>query len=263
MRAAPLLAGLLAASIAAPAAAREPLGVINAPPASGPASELHVARLVFANGAAASWGPGRPWWRIDWPEAEEHFGAGVARYTAIDIAPDSVHVTLLDEALFDYPWLFAQQVGRWSLSDAETRRLGEYLARGGFLVVDDFHGAYEWEVFAEAMARVLPGARITDIAPGDPLLHVLYELDQRTQIPGRRHLIGGTDENGQPRVRMPGGAARWRALRDADGRLAVAINFNMDMGDAWEHADDPGYPVPMTSLAYRFGINYLLYAMTH
>ena len=117
-------------------------------------------------------------------------------------------------------------------------------------------------VMSKTMARVMPRARVTDIAPDDPLLHVLYELDQRTQIPGRRHLVG-TDGAGGVRVRMPGGPPRWRALRDADGRLAVAINHNMDMGDAWEHADDPAYPVPMTSLAYRFGINYLLYALTH
>jgi hypothetical protein len=45
--------------------------------------------------------------------------------------------------------------------------------------------------------------------------------------------------------------------------VLVAINFNMDVGDAWEHADMPEYPEPMTALAYRFGINYIVYAMTH
>jgi len=242
--------------------AGEPVGIVNMPDPSGPQSELQIARLVFLHGPRDTWGPGRPWWRIDWPEAEAHFGTGVARYTAIDIASDSVHLTLLDEALFDYPWLLAQQVGRWALSDAETRRLGEYLARGGFLVVDDFHGADQWEVFVEAMERAVPGGRIVDIEADDPLLDILYELDQRTQIPGRRHLVG-VDPDGEPLVRMPGGPPRWRALRDGEGRLAVAINHNMDMGDAWEHADDPAYPISMTSLAYRFGINYLVYAMTH
>jgi len=150
-------------------------------------------------------------------------------------------VTLLDDAVFDCPWLPARQVGRWALDDDATRRLGEYLARGGFLVVDDFHGGSQWRVFAETMARVLPGARITDIGADDPLLHVLYELDRDTQIPGRRHLVG-TDADGRALARMPGGPPRWRALRDGDGRLSVAINFDLDMGDAWEHADDPGLP---------------------
>jgi len=59
------------------------------------------------------------------------------------------------------------------------------------------------------------------------------------------------------------GPPHWRGIYDDDDRLMVAINFNMDMGDAWEHADDPTYPEPMTALAYRFGINYIIYAMTH
>ena len=224
-----------------------------------PTHELHPARLVYAHGAQASWGPGRAWWRIDWPEAEQHFLAGVARYTAIDVASDSAHVSLLDDALFEHPWLFAQQPGRWGLSDAETTRLGEYLVRGGFLVVDDFHGPADWAVFEEAMRRALPGRPIEDL-DDDELLNVLYTLDARTQIPGRRHLVGGA---GGIEARMPYAPPRWRGIRDEAGRLVVAINFNMDMGDAWEHADDPYYPVPMTSFAYRVGINYLVYAMTH
>ena len=60
-----------------------------------------------------------------------------------------------------------------------------------------------------------------------------------------------------------GTVPHWRGIFDEDGRLMVAINFNMDMGDAWEHADDPWYPEPMTALAYRFAVNYLIYSMTH
>jgi hypothetical protein len=37
----------------------------------------------------------------------------------------------------------------------------------------------------------------------------------------------------------------------------------MDVGDAWEFADDPAYPERFASEAYRLGINYVLYAMTH
>ena len=102
--------------------------------------------------------------------------------------------------------------------------------------------------------------QIVDIPSGDELLHVLYELEQRTQIPGRRHLYSngsGVD------VHMPHSPPQWRGIYDEHQRLMVAINFNMDIGDAWEHADDPVYPLAMTSLAYRFGINYLIYAMTH
>ena len=80
------------------------------------------------------------------------------------------------------------------------------------------------------------------------------------QIPGRRHLYRAADGSIQAQLRGP---AEWHGIHDDEGRLVVAINFNMDMGDAWEHADDPVYPVPMTSLAYRFAVNYVIYAMTH
>jgi hypothetical protein len=86
------------------------------------------------------------------------------------------------------------------------------------------------------------------------------DLDQNTQIPGRRHLY--RTGNGEIEA-MLHGPPQWHGIYDDNERLVVAINFNMDMGDAWEHADDPVYPVPMTSLAYRFAVNYVIYAMTH
>ena len=235
--------------------------VVNPAQLDGPSNELHIARLVFAHGPHSNWGPGTPWWRIDWPSAEHFFTQGLKRYTSIDAAADSVHVSLLDETVYDYPWLFAQQVGRWQLGHEEVAALREYLLRGGFLVVDDFHGPDQWRIFESVMQRALPEAEFDELSSTDALMNVLYELDHRTQIPGRRHLRAGRD--GQVQVDMPFSPARWRGIHDEQGRLMVAVNFNMDMGDAWEHADDPMYPVPMTSLAYRFGINYVVYALTH
>jgi hypothetical protein len=131
--------------------------------------------------------------------------------------------------------------------------LREYLERGGFLVVDDFHGEGEWAAFREAIGAVLPGRAIVDIPDGDALHSILFNLDKRTQIPGERHL-------GWQRMEGP---PHWRGIYDDRGRLMVAMNHNIDMGDAWEHADDAHYPAPMTATAYRFGVNYVIYAMTH
>ncbi|MBX2836856.1 MAG: DUF4159 domain-containing protein [Gammaproteobacteria bacterium] len=235
---------------------------VNHPLPDGPKNEFHIARLVFDTNASHGWGPGRPWWRIDWPEAEHHFINGLQRYTVVDVAPDSVHIELGDDALFDHPWLFAQQVGRWQISDTQVEQLGEYLRRGGFLLADDLHGPYDWETFTGVIFRALPEAAIVDIPSDDAVMDVLYELDQRTQIPGRRHIMAN-DGQGNVSVRMPYSPPRWRGIKDGNGRWIVAINFNMDMGDSWEHADDPGYPLEMTSLGYRFGINYVIYAITH
>jgi hypothetical protein len=229
-----------------------------------PEAEFHMARLIYsspAGGRRGFWGGwGRGWWAIDYPSAEYHITRALRRMTSLHVAADSVHLEAVDARIFDFPWLFAQQVGRWQLSNEEAGHLREYLLRGGFLVADDFHGEYEWTVFTEAIRRVLPGRPIIDIPETDPLLHVHYDLDQRTQIPGERHLYRAPD--GEIRAQLEG-PQHWRGIYDDAGRLMVAINFNMDMGDAWEHADDPWYPEPMTALAYRFGINYVIYAMTH
>jgi hypothetical protein len=157
-----------------------------------PEAEFHMARLAYyAPGCAGSRGYCNPWWAIDYPQAEAHFLPAVERMTRVQVAPDSRHLTLADD-IFDYPWLFLQQPGRgsWFPQGEELVRLREYLERGGFLVVDDFHGEYEWAAVAEAMTALLPGRAIVDIPDGDMLHSILFDLDKRTQIPGERHLWG-------------------------------------------------------------------------
>ena len=218
-----------------------------------------MARLIYADSPNAN-RYGHNMWAIDYPAAEYHIIQGIRRLTRVDTADDSIHLRLGDDRLFDHPWLFAQQVGNWYLSAAEAARLREYLLRGGILVADDFHGSNDWLIFTDSIRRVFPDRPIINMAEGEQILHVFYDLDQRTQIPGRRHLV--RLKNGEIGAQMQGQAS-WKGIYDDDGRLMVAINYNMDMGDAWEHADDPVYPEPMTALAYKFGINYIIYAMTH
>ena len=241
-------ASLAAVLLLATAAGQEPVS----PP------EFHFARLAFgAFGSHYGARRSEPWLR-DWPEADYHFTQGLGRLTRIDTSEDNRHVRLDDDALFDYPVLYAVKVGFMRLTEAEAKRLREYLDRGGFLIVDDFHGPDEWAEFAASVSRVFPERAIVDIPPEDEVFHVLYDLDQRVQIPGRQAVWRGVTWE-HPLGKTP----YWRGVYSDDGRLLVAINFNMDLGDAWEHADDPYYPEPLTALAYRFGINYVVYAMTH
>jgi hypothetical protein len=123
--------------------------------------------------------------------------------------------------------------------------------------VDDFHGSWEWAAFVASMERVFPDRPIVDIPEQDEAFHVHYDLDHRIQIPSRMYSYTGQTWE------KDGYTPHWRGIYDDAGRLMVAINHNMDIGDAWEHADWPDYPENMTALAYRFGINYLIYAMTH
>lgn len=220
--------------------------------------EFRFARLAFgAFGRSYTTARGEPWLR-DWPEADFHFTQGLGRLTRITTSENNAHVRLDDDALFDYPVVYAVKVGLMRLTDAEARRFREYLDRGGFLIVDDFHGPDEWAEFAASVDHMFPDRPIVDIPDDDAIFHVLYDLDQRVQIPGRQAVWRGVTWE-DPRGKTP----YWRGVYADDGRLLIAINFNMDLGDAWEHADDPFYPEPMTALAYRFGINYVIYTMTH
>ncbi len=236
-------------------------------------AEFHFMRAEYTDlpeyhrgfGFGSRDGRGSGWWLVDWPDADGHFTTGIQRLTRIDTG-DPRHLSLTDPHLFDYPWIYATQVGWWGLSDKEVLSLREYLFRGGFLVVDDFWGPgmEQWNVFRRTMERVLPGLAVYDIAPRDSVMHVLYDIEEkdRTFIPGSRHLRmrGG----GQVQVVQPFGTTpAWRAIADERNRMLVAINYNTDVGDAWEFADAPEYPEKMTALAYRYGINYVIYAMTH
>ena len=204
--------------------------------ADWPTSEFHFARLWYSEVGSFGLSGGYGYWRVDWPDAEYHFTEGVGRLTRIDIDREARILRLTDDALFDYPWLYAVEVGYWRLSDVEAARLREYLLRGGFLMVDDFHGTAEWAGFVESLKRVFPERPIVDIPDGDEVLHVLYDVDERIQIPGIRSVLFGLAHE------RDGIEPRWAGVYDDDGRLMVAINHNMDLGDAWEHANDPRTP---------------------
>ena len=107
------------------------------------------------------------------------------------------------------------------------------------------------------MNRVFPDRPVVDLENKDAIFHVLYDLDERFQVLGAQWF-----QTGRPYER-DGYEPRWRGIYDDKGRVMVAICFNQDNGDAWEWADSPRYPEKYASQAYRMGINYIIYAMTH
>jgi hypothetical protein len=245
-----------------------PGGETHTFPATG---EMHFVRMEYTDrpeysrgfGFVSRGGQAWGWWAQDWPDAEEHFTYGIQRLTRIDIA-EPIHMRLTDDKIFDNPWIYGTQTGNMALTGSEIEKLREYLERGGFLVVDDMWGPYELDNFRQTMERVLPGRPIADILESDSVMHVLYDIKDkdRTFIPGSRHLRRGPG-GGVQVMQPPGTEPAWRSITDEKDRMVVAINFNTDVGDAWEFADVPYYPEAMTTLAYRYGINYIIYSMTH
>jgi hypothetical protein len=208
-------------------------------------------------GGGGGWAEGNGAWTTDYPRSDRHFAPAVRRLTRLHARSVEQPVNLDEGDEFDWPWLYAVEVGQWQLTDAQAKAMREYLDRGGFFMCDDFHGTEEWEIFVASIKRVFPDRPIVDIPNDDPIFHTIYDLDDRYQVPGAVYLRSGRT------YEQDGYEARWRGIYDAKGRLLVAICHNMDLGDSWEHADNPRYLQKFSALGIRIGVNYVIYAMTH
>ncbi len=208
-------------------------------------------------------GGGDPWtqgytsWTTDYPRSDRHFSEALRRLTRIHARSAEQPVNLDEGDQYDWPWLYAVEVGHWNLTDAQTKAMREYLLRGGFFMCDDFHGTEEWDVFVHSMQRVFPDRPIVEIENGQAIFHTIYNLDDRYQVPGEQYV------RSERTYEYDGYQPHWRGIYDDKGRLMVAICFDMDLGDSWEHADNPEYPEKFSALGIRIGINYVTYAMTH
>jgi len=199
-------------------------------------------------------------WTIDYPRSDRHLLAGVRRLTRIDTKSVEQPVDLDGEDdVYNWPFMYAVEVGYWSLSDAEAAQLREYLLRGGFFMCDDFHGTVEWENFMAGMKKVFPERPVVDLDNKEPIFHVLYDLENRFQVPGMQYVVIPPHHL----YEYDGYVPRWEGIYDDKGRVMVAICHNMDLGDAWENSDDPAYPERFSSLAYRIAMNYFIYDLTH
>jgi hypothetical protein len=200
-------------------------------------------------------------WAIDYPKADHQFLIALKRLSLVDAYESDNAIELTDPRLRRFPLLYAVEVGSMSLSDAEVLALRNYLLAGGFLVIDDFWGSWAWDQFLTQMQRVFPGRAIVDVPLDHPVFHAFYDIDRVTQVPNVRQGWGAA--SGGPTHEYDGIVPRVRGVFDDDGRLMVLINWNTDLGDAWEWADDPNYPLKFSTYAFEIGINFVIYAMTH
>ena len=234
--------------------------------------EWAFARLMYPPGPNdgyrgrfdGDWREGMSLWTQDGPPADRDFAAAVRRLTRVDARSVEQDVNLDDGGeVYNWPWLYAVQVGEWGITQHQADVLRDYLLRGGFFMADDFHGAYEWQMFLKRIRMVFPDRPIVEIPNNDPIFHTLYDLDDRYQIPGAEHLRTGYKIPDYPQGPDDGKGAHWFAIRDDKGRIMVAISFNSDLGDSWEWSNRAEYPERFSDLGFRIGINDLVYAMTH
>ena len=239
-------------------------GMMQLPPDYKEKTEFAFARLMYPPGwndgyrgrFDGDWRLGLSLWTQDYPLADRDFSKAVRRLTRVHTRSVEQVVDLDDgDEVYDWPFLYAVQVGEWGITNAQGEKLRDYLLRGGFFMADDFHGTLEWQVFEENIRKVFPDRPIVEIPSSDPIFHTMFDLDDRYRITGAEHLAVGYKSDGKD--------AHWRGIYDDNGRVMVAISFNSDIGDSWEWADEPIYPEKFSALGIRLGVNYVVYSMTH
>ncbi len=218
------------------------------------------ARVRYTPAPGGNWAGGRPSWVHGYPLAEMNLLQIMKEVSLLDAQTEAMNVVTLDDpALFTYPIAYIIEVGWWTMSDREVAGLRAYLQKGGFLIVDDFKVAGwrglpggGWQPFEENVKRVLPGAQFFDMSPSDPIFHSFFEVTPQT-----------LDDFPQAYTY---GKAIFRGVyedNDPKKRLLMIVNYNTDVSQYWEWSGRGLRPFDDTNEAYKLGVNYLIYGLTH
>jgi hypothetical protein len=204
---------------------------------------------------------GRRWssWMTDYPEADYHFIMGLRNWcrSSLAISDEPISCSPTDKELFKYPFVYVVEPGYMTLSDEDAANLREYLTRGGFLVLDDFWGTYEWQNVQEQMRKIFPEHSIQELPLSHPIFHCYFDIDEVVQVPQVGYIWSGVT------YEKDGYVPHYEGIIDETGRVMVFIARNADNGDAWEHIDNQQYPLKFGLAAYRLGMNLIVYSMTH
>jgi hypothetical protein len=221
--------------------------------------QFTFVRVNYTTAPGGYWYQGLPAWSHGFPLAEQNLMRILNEISALGPRTEEINsLTLDDPELFKYPVAYIIEVGWWEMTDSEAAGLREYLHKGGFLIVDDFKprgfgggmGGGGWESFEQNMKRVLPDVRFYEMSPADPIFHAFFEINRLDIIPQAYNA-------GQPIFRGV------YEDNDRSKRLEVIVNYNTDVSQFWEWSGRGLRPVDETNEAYKLGVNYIMYGMTH
>jgi hypothetical protein len=228
----------------------------------GAFSFCRIAFRNLPNGDGGGWG-------VDYPRADMNLSTRLSELTKASISrddrgePNHLLIRASDLEIFHCPFVMMTEPGGLYLDEAEAARLREYLLKGGFLWADDFWGEYAWKIWESQIRKVLPAGSypIRDLPMDHPMFHMVFRVREVPQIPSInfwRGSGGGTSEQYDSQV------PHARAIVDEHGRIMVLMTHNTDLGDSWEQeALDPEYFERFSVYGYAFGINVVVYSMTH
>jgi hypothetical protein len=250
-------------------------GFYGSTPPKFPTSATYDGRFNFCRALFTSDRREKQGWGTDYPGADINFSVRVSELTKVPVkriadgdeqVPDAVVVRLTDDWLFRCSFTLMEDAGTARFTDAEVERLREYLLKGGFLLVTDYHGSLAKAQFDEEISRVLPPARfpIVDLTPPDhPMWNTMFRVSripQMASIQTWRRTRGGTVE----RWNEDGSPPDVRGIADDHGRIMVVMVHNTDLPDPWEReGEESDYFFQFSPEAYAVGIDMLLYALTH
>ena len=220
---------------------------------SADAREFFFTRAIYSGGGYRGGS-----WATDFPKADRQFLTIIDRLVDLDAYERENAVRLDDPEIRKFPFLYALEVGHMYMTEAEVKGLRDYLLAGGFLMIDDFWGSWEWANFETEIRRVLPEYQIVDVPLDHPIFNTVYKIEEVVQVPNI-----GNAQPGRRTWEQDGVVPHVRGIFDEDGRLMVIINWNTDIGDAWEWAESPYYPLRYSTYAIEITVNIIVYAMSH
>jgi uncharacterized protein DUF4159 len=209
-------------------------------------------------------------WNTDYPNAEHNFSVRLAELTRVRVKfdhrrePNFVVMPLTERLLFRCPMLFLEDFGTAELTGEEVERLREYLAKGGFLWIDDAWGSYAWTMIVREIGRILPPGEypVFDVPATHPIMHTLYNVKDIPQVPSIsfwRGSGGGTSERYTDSAEV-----YFKGIQDSRGRLMVLMTHNTDIADTWEReGESEQYFDLFSPRGYAIGVNIVLYSLTH
>ena len=214
-------------------------------------------------------------WITDFPDSDLNLSFRLQQMTSIKVDPNGRTLRITDPDLFRYPFIYTVEPGGLLLRDEEVPILRKYLLNGGFLMVDDFWGEWQWEGMANQIKRVFPDREFVDLPMEHPIFHCVFDLQgplNKLQTPnsrqGVRSQYDGVTWERHPR--KDGSMEECtemhvRGLFDDKGRLMILATHNCDNGDAWEREGESDYFFHEFSekRGFPLGINIIFYVMTH
>jgi hypothetical protein len=219
----------------------------SAPTMEWPSAE-YDGRFAFARLRYGSGFGRNPGWAHDYPTAEMNFQRILSELTLVPTHVEASNIFSLDDPdLTLFPIAYMSEPGFWTMSEAEKLGLRAYLQKGGFIIFDDFRGARDWTNLETRMREVLPDLRWVPLDATHPIFHSFFEINTLPEFGyyGEAQFLGLFEQN------------------DPERRLLAVANYNHDLGELWEFSGTGWVPVDVSNDAYKFGVNYVMYAMTH